>query len=176
MKALARRHSEREFSETPLTLQQLSDLLWAADGVNRPEVHERTAPSAMNVQEISIYVAVASGLYRYDVERHALTLVAATDARRVTGLQGFVDTAPLDLVYVAEEHSMRIIPESRRTTYSALCAGAIMQNVYLYCASAGLVCVARGLFDEHALGQALGLSPDQQIVITQTVGAPRAPV
>lgn len=173
MEALALRRSQREFAETPLTLQQLSDLLWAADGVNRPDIHERTAPSAMNAQEISVYVALATGLYRYDVERHALVLVASSDARRVTGLQEFVDAAPLDLVYVADDHRMRLIPESRRATYAAVCAGAIMQNVYLYCASAGLVSVARGLFDEDALREALGLSAHQRIVLTQTVGAPR---
>jgi SagB-type dehydrogenase family enzyme len=173
MQALALRHSQRDFAETPLSLQQLSELLWAADGINRPELHERTAPSAMNAQEIGIYVALASGLYRYDVDRHALLLVAASDARQVTGLQDFVDAAPLDLVYVADDHRMRMIPERRRGSYSALCAGAIMQNVYLYCASAGLVSVARGLFDEDALRQALGLSSHQRIIITQTVGAPR---
>jgi nitroreductase len=133
MQALALRHSERDFAETPLSLQQLSELLWAADGINRPEIHERT----------------------------------------VTGLQDFVDAAPLDLVYVADDHRMRMIPERRRGSYSALCAGAIMQNVYLYCASAGLISVARGLFDEDALRQALGLSSHQRIIITQTVGAPR---
>lgn len=172
MQAFARRRSDRDFSQVPLTLQQLSELLWAADGINRPEVHERTAPSAMNAQEIIVYVALATGLYRYDAERHALSLVAASDARRVTGLQDFVDAAPLDLVYVADEHNMRLIPESRRASYAAICAGAIMQNVYLYCASAGLVSVARGLFDEAALRAALGLHSHQRLVITQTVGAP----
>jgi SagB-type dehydrogenase family enzyme len=173
MQALALRHSERDFASQALTAQQLSDLLWAADGINRPDVHEHTAPSAMNAQEIDVYVALAAGLYRYDAERHALHLQASTDARPVTGLQDFVDTAPVDLVYVADDARMRLIPESRRVGYAALCAGAIMQNVYLYCASAGLRSVARGLFDEAALREALGLSARQRIVITQTVGAPR---
>lgn len=172
MRALARRRSERDFSSTPLDPQQLSDLLWAADGINRPEIHEHTAPSAMNAQEIVIYVAMAEGLYRYDPEGHALELVAATDARRVTGLQDFVDTAPLDLVYVADHHRMRTIPEARRDIYAAVCAGAITQNVYLYCASAGLATVVRGLFDAKALALALGLAPHQDIVLTQTVGVP----
>jgi SagB-type dehydrogenase family enzyme len=172
MQALAQRRSARDFADTPLTLQQVSDLLWAADGINRPQEHERTAPSAMNAQEVTVYLALASGLYHYDAERHALKLVAASDARRVTGLQGFVDTAPLDLVYVADEHRMSMIPKARRVAYSALCAGAIMQNVYLYCASTGLVSVARGLFDEKALREALGLEAHQRIIITQTVGQP----
>jgi SagB-type dehydrogenase family enzyme len=172
MQALARRRSERAFGTEPLSPQQLSNLLWAADGINRPEVHERTAPSAMNAQEIVVYVALAAGLYRYDPEHHALELVAASDARGVTGLQDFVDTAPLDLVYVADHHRMWTIPEGRRDVYAAACAGAIMQNVYLYCASAGLATVARGLFDAGAVSAALGLAPHQHVVLTQTVGWP----
>jgi hypothetical protein len=170
MQALARRHSERDFGTTPLSLQQLSDLLWAADGINRPETHEHTAPSAMNAQEIVIYVALAQGLYRYDAEHHTLELVAATDARRVTGLQDFVDTAPLDLVYVADHRRMLTIPEARRPAYAAACAGAIAQNVYLYCASAGLATVLRGLFDARALTSALGLALHEHVVLAQTVG------
>lgn len=172
MDALARRQSGRDFAPTPLSRQTLSDLLWAADGINRPDVHEHTAPSAMNAQEIDIYVALAEGLFRYQPEPHALLPVAATDARRVTGLQDFVDTAPLDLVYVADHHRMRnsLIPEGRRQSYASFAAGAIAQNVYLFCASEGLTTVARGLFDEKALGQALALEPHQHIVLTQTVG------
>lgn len=172
MQALARRRSARDFRNAPLSQQEVSNLLWAADGINRPEIHERTAPSAMNAQEIVIYVALAQGLYRYDPEHHALELIAASDARRVTGLQDFVDTAPLDLVYVADHHRMWTIPEGRRDVYAAACAGAIMQNVYLYCASAGLASVARGLFDADALGAALELGPHQHVVLTQTVGWP----
>lgn len=172
MLALSRRRSGREFAEQPLSLQQLSDLLWAADGINRPEIHEHTAPSAMNVQEIDIHVALASGLYRYDAERHLLDLVASADARAVTGLQDFVDSAPVDLVYVADFGRMKLIPERRRAEYAAVCAGAITQNVYLYCASAGLATVVRGLFDEPALASALGLEPHQHIVLAQTVGHP----
>lgn len=171
MQALALRHSEREFAPTPLTQQQLSELLWAADGINRPEVHEHTAPSAMNAQEIVTYVALASGLYRYDAERHALHLVASVDARKVTGLQDFVDTAPVDLVYVADYRRMGLIPEGRRLSYASVCAGAIAQNVYLYCASTGLATVVRGLFDEPALGEALGLQEHERVILTQTVGA-----
>jgi SagB-type dehydrogenase family enzyme len=174
MQALALRHSERKFADTPLSRQQLADLLWAADGINRPEIKEHTAPSAMNAQEIDVYVALAEGLYRYDAQRHGLDLVASTDARRVTGLQDFVDAAPLDLVYVAdyERMALALIPESLRATYAAVCAGAITQNVYLYCASAGLASVVRGLFDEGTLARALGLRARQHIVITQTVGVP----
>jgi len=172
MEALSLRQSRREFSTAPLSRQRLSDLLWAADGINRPEVHERTAPSAMNLQEIDVYVALAEGLYRFDVEQHALELVAHSDARGVTGLQDFVEVAPVDLVYVADQHRMRIIPPGRRDSYASFCAGAIAQNVYLYCASVGLATVVRGLFDEAALAAALGLEPHQHIILTQTIGQP----
>lgn len=170
MQALALRHSEREFSDVALSTQELSDLLWTADGINRPDILERTAPSAMNAQEIDVYVALAEGLYRYDAPHHALDLVAATDARRVTGLQDFVDAAPLDLVYVADYGRMHLIPAARRLEYAAVCVGAIAQNVYLYCASSGLATVVRGLFDEKALALSLGLAADQHIILTQTVG------
>ncbi len=172
MQALALRQSSREFSSAALSRQQLSELLWAADGINRPQLHEHTAPSAMNAQEIDVYVALAEGLYRYYPEGHLLDLIAASDARGVTGLQDFVDTAPVDLVYVADHSRMTMIPAARRDTYASICTGAISQNVYLYCASAGLATVVRGLFDEAALGQALGLGPQHHIVLTQTVGRP----
>ena len=173
MKALARRHSARDFEPAPLSWQQLSELLWAADGINRPDVGEHTAPSAMNAQEIDIYVALAEGLYRYEPVAHALALLAHSDARRVTGLQEFVDAAPLDLVYVADHARMKLIPEGRRAEYAAVCVGAIAQNVYLYCASTGLGTVVRGLFDAAPLGEALGLRKHQHVVLTQTVGRPR---
>lgn len=172
MRALARRQSSRAFRAEPLSLQQLGDLLWAADGINRPVAHEHTAPSAMNAQEIDIYAALAAGLYRYDAERHLLVLESATDLRVVTGLQEFVDLAPLNLVYVADHRRLKLVPAAAREVYSAACAGAIAQNVYLYCASAGLATVVRGWFDRAALEKAMGLGADQHVVLTQTVGLP----
>jgi hypothetical protein len=105
MEAIAKRHSMREFAHRELPLAMLSNLLWAANGVNRAD-GGRTAPSALNAQEIDIYVALPSGAYSYDAHANALRLVAGTDVRRVTGYQDFVDQAPLDLVYIAD-HSRR---------------------------------------------------------------------
>ena len=170
MRALARRQSSRTFRAEPLSLQQLGDLLWAADGLNRPADHEHTAPSAMNAQEIDIYAALAAGLYRYDAEGHALVLESATDIRALTGLQEFVDHAPLDLIYVADHDRLKLVPEAARAVYAAACAGAIAQNVYLYCASAGLATVVRGWFDRGALEKALGLGSSRHVVLAQTVG------
>jgi SagB-type dehydrogenase family enzyme len=154
-----------------LPLQTLSDLLWAAAGINRPELGGRTAPSAMNSQEVQLYVALPQGLFRYDPTAHALQLEVASDVRRVTGYQDFVDTAPLDLIYVADHARMKLVAAAQREAYAFAAAGAMAQNVYLYCASAGLATVIRAWFDRHALSQAMGLESDQQLLLAQTVGA-----
>ena len=137
MQALARRQSQREFDPVALPLPVLSDLLWAAAGVNRPDSGGRTAPSAMNAQEVDLYVALPEGLYLYDPHAHALQRTVAADVRRVTGYQDFVDSAPLDLVYVADHARMKLVPAEQRSTYAAAAAGAMAQNVYLQAAAAG---------------------------------------
>jgi SagB-type dehydrogenase family enzyme len=172
MEALARRASQRQFDPAPLEPQSLSDLLWAAAGINRPKLGGRTAPSAMNAQEVEVYAALPGGLYRYDPTAHALHLVAAQDVRGVTGYQDFVDTAPLDLVYVADHERMKLIPAGQREAYAYAAAGAMAQNVYLFCASAGLATVIRAWIDRHALSQAMGLDADRQLLLAQTVGRP----
>jgi SagB-type dehydrogenase family enzyme len=173
MQALALRRSQREFSPGALPQEMLSSLLWAAFGINRPRSNGRTAPTALDAQEIDVYAALPGGLYLYDPFAHSLSLVAAVDARNITGYQDFVDQAPLDLVYVADHAHMGAIDSPQRHAYSAVAAGAIAQNVYLYCASAGLATVVRGWFDAAALSRALRLSEHERIIVAQTVGYPR---
>jgi SagB-type dehydrogenase family enzyme len=173
MQALAKRRSGREFSPARLPENVLSNVLWAAFGINRPQGNGRTAPSALDAQEIDIYAALPGGLYIYEPVAHSLSLVAEVDARKITGYQDFVDEAPLDLVYVADHSHMRMTPTEQRCTYSAVAVGAIAQNVYLYCASAGLATVVRAWLDRDALGKALGLSEHESIIVSQTVGYPR---
>ena len=173
MQALAKRRSSREFTRKPLPPSVLSNLLWVAFGVNR-RGGGRTAPSAINAQEIDVYVALPGGAYLYDAKAHTLQRVAASDLRRVTGYQDFVDDAPLDLVYVADHARMRMIPVGQRESYASVAAGAIAQNVYLYAASAGLATVIRAWIDRSAIADALGLSHDQQVLLSQTVGYPKA--
>jgi len=170
MQALQRRQSQRDFSPDALAPQTLSDLLWAAAGINRTEHGGRTAPSAMNAQEVDLYVALPQGLYRYEPQRHVLLLIKAEDVRRVTGYQDFVDNAPLDLVYVADHSRMKMVPAAARESYASVAAGAMAQNVYLYCASQGLATVVRAWFDRNALTKAMGLTNDRQVLLTQTVG------
>mgnify|MGYP000166714601 FL=1 len=174
MQALSARQSQRDFDPKPLTLQTISDLLWAAAGVNRPDLKGRTAPSAMNAQEVDVYVALPAGLYRYAPATQTLQLVSATDVRRVTGYQDFVDSAPLDLVFVADHARMKLVPAAQRESYASAAAGAMAQNVYLYCASKGLATVIRAWIDRAALGQAMGLGNDQQVLLAQTVGRPKS--
>lgn len=171
--ALARRASSREFAPTDLPLPVLSTLLWAAWGVNRPDGY-RTAPSAVNAQEIDLYVALRSGAYRYDAADHVLRRVADTDLRAVTGYQDFVDEAPVDLVFVADHSRLSMVPVAARATYAAVAAGAIAENVYLYAASAGLATVLRAWIDREAIADALGLPHDHEVLLAQTVGWPKA--
>ncbi len=168
--ALQQRQSCRDFDTTPLHDAQLSDLLWAAAGINRADSGGRTAPSAMNAQEVQLYAALPHGLFRYDPAAHALQLAVASDVRRVTGYQDFVDTAPLDLIYVANHAHMHLVPAAQRSPFAFAAAGAMAQNVYLFCAAHGLGAVLRAWFDTRALSEAMGLAADQQLLLCQTVG------
>jgi len=173
MQVLQDRRSSREFSTEKLPLQVLSNMLWAAFGVNRPDSGKRTAPSASNRQEIDIYVATADGLYLYDAKAHTLKPVLAEDVRAATGLQPFVQEAPVNLIYVADFSRMGEMTAEDKVFYSAANTGFIGQNVYLYCASEGLATVMRGLVDRPALAKVMKLRPDQKVVLAQSVGYPR---
>jgi nitroreductase len=172
MQAIAKRRSDREFARQELPLPMLSGLLWAADGVNRPD-GGRTAPSAINAQEVDVYVALPSGAYLYDAAANSLKLVAGSDIRRVTGYQDFVDDAALDLVFVADHSRMKLIPAAQRERFAFAAAGAVSQNVYLFAASNGLATVIRAWIDRDAIAKALGLDHDQQVLLSQTVGFPK---
>ncbi len=170
MQALKDRKTSREFSAQELPLQMLSNLLWAANGINRPDSGHKTAPSAMNMQEVDIYVAKADGLYLYDAPANTLKPVLAQDVRGLTGKQPFVSEAPIDLIYVADFSKMK---SQDSDFYAAADTGFISENVYLFCASSGLATVVRGLIDKLALSRAMKLSASQKIILAQTVGYPK---
>jgi len=173
IQVLKNRASSRAFSSEKLPGQVLSNMLWAAFGVNRQDSGKRTAPSARNWQEIDIYVATADGLYLYDAKAHALKPVLAEDIRALTGGQPYVKEASANLVYVADFSKMGEAEMDLKVFYSAADTGFISQNVYLYCTSEGLATVVRGLIDRPALEKAMGLRPDQKVTLAQSVGYPK---
>ena len=173
MQALKERESAREFNPDKLPPQVLSNLLWAAFGLNRKDSGKRTAPSAHNWQEIDVYVALEEGLYRYDAKAHLLKLAVAKDIRAATGVQSFVKEAPVNLVFVADFSKMGDSTPEQKIFYSAADTGFISQNVYLYCASEGLATVMRAWIDKPALAKAMDLGPEQSIILSQTVGYPK---
>ncbi|SCK28136.1 SagB-type dehydrogenase domain-containing protein [Variovorax sp. HW608] len=168
--ALQRRCSTRIFLPDSLSLEELSAVLWAAFGVNRPESGGRTAPSARGWQEVLVYAVMAEGAWRYDGQAHRLDLVKAGDLRAATGVQDFVGSAPLNLVYVADFERMHDAREEDRVFLAGVDAGCIAENVYLYCAAAGLATVVRALIDRRNLAQALDLKPTQRIALAQSIG------
>ncbi len=169
VQSLKERRSSRNFSSKKLPKQVLSDLLWAAFGINRPDSGLRTAPSACNMQEIDIFVAMKDGLYLYNAKDHTLQLMLDEDIRSSTGEQEFVSVAAVNLIYVADYSRMDKVEDNKRF-YSAVDTGFISQNVYLYCASKELATVARGWVNKDVLHKVMNLRPDQEIVLTQTVG------
>ena len=170
--ALELRRSTREYSDRTLSPQVLSDMLWAAFGVNRPS-GDRTAPYWRHVMVIDVYAAMADGVWLYDPKRHTLVSHSGDDIRAQTGQQDFVATAPLNLIYVAHEERMQDISPEERRLYASVDAGFIGQNVYLFCASEGLATVFRGAVDTAKLGQTMKLGKDQFVTFAQTVGYPQ---
>jgi len=170
MQALKARISSREFADKAIPQQLLANLLWAAFGVNREEDKKRTAPSAHNRQEIDIYVAMSNGLFRYDAINHALEPILKRDIRSLTGKQKFPAHAAVNLVYVADFSRVKNVPRGSAIEVAAISTGAIVQNVYLFCASESLATVVRGWMDKKALAKAMGLRADQYILVAQSVG------
>ena len=173
MQALQLRRSIREFSPHPLPPQLLSDLLWATYGVNRPS-GDRTAPNWRHIMVLDVYAAMADGVWLYDPGRHALRPHLEIDIRAQTGLQDFVATAPLNLVYVAHGERMKDISQEERRLYGSVDAAFAGQNVYLFCASEGLATVFRGAVDHAKLNQVMRLENGQFVTFAQTVGYPQA--
>ncbi len=169
MQSLKDRQSERDFSDKELPLDVLSNLLWAAYGVNRPGIGLRTAPSATNAQQIDIYVAFKKGMYLYDHREHQLNFVFDKDIREYCGKQSFTQEAPVNLIFVCDYTRLNFDEESNKF-YAATDTGYISQNVYLYCASEGLATVVLGWIDKPILAKEMKLKETQEVILTQPVG------
>jgi nitroreductase len=172
MEALMLRRSVRAYDPKPLPPQLLSDLLWAGNGVNRPATGDRTTPYWRHIMVIDTYAAMAEGVWLYDPSKHRLVPHLGGDIRAETGLQDFVATAPLNLIYVAHGERMQDISAEERRLYASVDSGFIGQNVYLFCASEGLATVFRGAVPYDKLAKRLQLPPEQFVTFAQTVGYP----
>lgn len=174
VQALKNRKTTKEYALDSLPEQTISNLLWTAFGINRPDSGKRTAPSAYNRQEIDVYVATASGIYFYDAKTHALIPVLLGDHRSLTYTQApFFKDAPVHLVYIADLDRMMEAEEATKMTFAAMDTGFVGQNVYLYCASEGLPTGFRISINKEKLGQAMKLRPNQRIMAAQSVGLPK---
>jgi len=171
MEALSKRATARSFATNDLSLQQLSNLLWAGFGINRPD-GRRTAPSAMNFQETDLYVLLRQGAFLYNAASNRLDQVVADDLRELGGTQSFVKDAPVTLVFVADLAKCGNNEGGRNT--ANVDVGYISQNIYLFCASEGLVTGARGSVNREVLGKRLKLRDDQLIVLGQSAGYRKA--
>lgn len=171
MQALRDRQSIRSYSSREISLQEMANLLWAANGINRKESGRRTAPTAQNRQEIEVYVSNKEGLFRYDAQMHALLAIHNRDIRALTGTQPYVGTAPVNLIIVADLSKMGDNQQSNLQTAN-IDAGFVSQNIYLYCASENMATVVRGSVDREKLAAEMGLASNFHIVVAQTVGYP----
>ena len=171
--ALRNRRSWREYNPGALSLEELSGIVWAAAGENRPEEGRLTAPSALALYPVRLYVFFAEGAYRYDAEAHRLVRVLEGDRRRLSGAQPFVYSAPLNLVYVADlsVYDGKNIPAEHVRYLCGQDAAGCAENVNLYAAGHGLRSITRGSAPAGELLEALGLDPERYfLALAQTVG------
>lgn len=171
MKALSERHSTREFAQKALSLADLSDLLWAANGINRKDLGKRTAPSALNKQDVDVYVVLPEGSYLYDAKSHVLNLVAEGDHRdAVAGGQAFVKSAPVSLVLISDLSRFGDAKNERTRLMGAMDAGIVSQNISIFCSAAKLATVPRASMDSEQLKKVLKLKDTQIPMMNHPVG------
>lgn len=170
MKALSLRASAKDFDTASLKLQDLSDLLWAANGINRPEDGKRTAPSAMNAQDIDVYAVIKSGAYLYDAKKQCLDLVASGDHRDlVAGRQEDFAKAPFFCVLVSDISRFQHGADTTKMIWAAEDAGIVSQNISIFCASAGFDTRPRATMDQQKLREILKLKPSQHLMLNNPV-------
>ena len=170
LQAIKDRHSDRNFADKDFDLQTLSEILWVAGGINREASGGRTAPTARNCQEYDIYAFTKDGVYLYIPQEHKLILKIKGDKRALTGKQPFVAQAALNLLYVTDTTKMKGDDKQHNMIMTAIDAGHISENVYLYCASENLSCVVRAMFDAAAVANLLNLKESQIAILAQSVG------
>lgn len=170
MKCLNERKSSRVFSNREIPLQEISNLLWAANGINREKDHKHTAPTSMNRQNMEVYVILPGGVYQYVDSMNVLKQIRSGNYMKSAGKQEFVEKAGMNVIVVSDMKKLGDHPVENNLLDSGIHAGAIIQNIYLYCASAGLNCVVRAWFDQTELSTTLNLPEHKRVILAQTVG------
>lgn len=170
MKALSERASATEYDTTGFKIQDLSDLVWAANGINRAETGKRTAPSAMNSQDIDIYVIMKSGAYLYDAKMQLLVLINAGDYRLfAAGKQVDVARAPVNCVLVSDISRFKSGDDSSKLLWAAEDAGIVSQNISVFCAGVGFATRPRVTMDQQKLSEVLKLKASQHLMLNHPV-------
>ena len=171
MEALSKRKSVREFSDKKLSPQDLSDLVWAAAGINRQEAGLRTAPSWRNYQDIDLYVCFPEGMYIYNAKEHSLESFAKGDFYPlIAANQAFVSNAPVILLLITDLSKMQEDNIQQRMVIAGLDAGLVSQNISIFCAGKNLVTVPRGFMEKEELKKVLKLKESQHIMLNHPVG------
>ena len=175
MKALSERKSSRSFAAASISNEQLSNILWAANGINRPESKGHTNPAAMGVQSVHVYVVTDKGIFLYEPQSHDIRLLNKGDYRMTTTTgQSFVGKAPLTLVYVADsvawENARRVPSANQQMIFDSVAAGAMAQSVGLVAAAEGLGTCVRASIDHEAFAKAARLLDSERILLAQTIG------
>ena len=174
MKSLAQRQSHRKCADKELSTADLSDLLWAANGINRPDDNKRTAPSALNRQDIDVYVISKTGAYKYIAAENRLQLITEGDHRdAVASGQDFVNQFPVSLVLVSELSKLGDAKNERTRMTAAMDAGYVSQNICLFCAGNGLVTVPRATMNSTELKKILKLGDTALPLLNNPVGYPK---
>lgn len=174
MEALWKRQATRTIASRDLSVQELSNLVWSAVGINRPADGRRTSPTALNVQDVEVYVCLPEGIYHYDARKHLLVPVAKGDHRAlVAGSQDFVKTVPVCLILVSDLSKFQGDDKSQKMQYASLDVGIVSQNISIYCAAKGLATVPRAYMDRAGLKKVLNLKETQEILLNHPVGYPQ---
>ncbi len=170
MKALSLRESATKYKSQMLSISDLSDLCWAANGINRPESGKRTAPSAINAQDVDVYVAMEQGIYLYDPKDNVLLLKASGDHRKLlAGRQLSVSEAPVIVLLVSDISRFRMGEESLRMEWAAMDAAIVSQNISIFCAGTGLVTRCRAFMEKEQLKKLLNLSDSHKLMLNHPV-------
>ena len=166
--AFKNRKTIREFLDKDLSLQEISNILWCANGINREGTNKKTVPTTQGKNEIDVYVFIRTGVYIYLPEQNILKQIFNEDLRSITGKQDFVKNSPLTLIYIAD--LSKLGKDNSQTIISAsLDTGFIGQSVYLYCAAKGLATGVRAYIDKDLIKEKLKLNENKAVILAQSI-------